>query len=151
MSGVLSRAGTGFIAAVISVLIFHQSAWTLFHVLNLPGLGMPPPFPTDPIPPLGIPRIVDLCFWGGLWGAAFGVVWRGRRATLWWAGLLLGIAAGITGLFIVPAIKGLPMGGLMLDNWIRSVAINGTWGLGVGLLLTVYATAAARRDDIANR
>jgi hypothetical protein len=36
--------------------------------MALPGLTMPPPYPTDPIPPWGIPRIVNLCFWGGLYG-----------------------------------------------------------------------------------
>ena len=152
MASLPKRIGLGFIMAVISVLIFHQGTWALLHVLNLPGLGMPAPFPTDPVPPLGVPRIVSLCFWGGLWGALFGAVWRGPRATYWWGGLLLGIAAALTGLFIVPAIKGLPVGGgWVLNNWIRSLLINGVWGLGVGLLFTAYTGAAAHREDYQNR
>ncbi len=71
------RALLGFVAAVISVLIFHQGMWAALHTLALPGLAMPPPYPTDPIPPWGIPRIVNLCFWGGLYGIVFGCCCRG--------------------------------------------------------------------------
>jgi hypothetical protein len=99
---------------------------------------MPPPFPIDPVPPFGVPRLLSLCFWGGVWGALFGVVWRGRRDSMWWAGIILGFCAALTGLFIVAAIKGLPIGGnWQVGNWVKSLTINGTWGLGVGLLLMV--------------
>jgi len=151
MGSIQKRIGYGVIAAVISVLIFHQAMWTLLHYLALPGIGMPPPYPTDPVPPFSIPRIVNLCFWGGVWGAVFGAVWRGSRSTYWWAGLILGCAAAFTGLFIVPAIKGLPLGGLVLNNWIRSLLINGFWGLGVGLILMVATGRTAEREEYANR
>ncbi len=95
---------------------------------------------------------MDLCFWGGVWGAAFGAVWRGGTASLWWAGLLLGFLAGATGLIVVAAIKGLPIGGgWQLNNWIKSMLINGSWGLGVGLILTVLPRHSARREEFANR
>ena len=38
----LSRALFGFVAAVISVLTFHQGMWELLHLLGL----MPPWYPT---------------------------------------------------------------------------------------------------------
>ena len=56
MSGMGTRAVLGFVAAAISVLTFHQAMWALLHVLNLPGLGMPPPYPTGPVPPRQIGR-----------------------------------------------------------------------------------------------
>ena len=28
----------------------------------------------DPVPPLGVPLIADLCFWGGVYGAVFGLL-----------------------------------------------------------------------------
>jgi hypothetical protein len=149
MASIQKRIALGFVAAVISVLIFHQGMWSILHFAALPGLGMPPPFPMDPVPPFGVPRIVNLCFWGGVWGALFGAVWRGPRASTWWAGIVLVVAAAFTGLFIVPAIKGLPSGGLVLSNWIRPLLIDGTWGLGVGLLLTAWPFQPAARNNTA--
>jgi hypothetical protein len=49
----------GFIAAAISVLTFHQGMWAALHSMALPGLTMPPPYPTDPIPPLTPSAIVS--------------------------------------------------------------------------------------------
>ncbi len=152
MASTQKRIAFGFLVAAFSVLTFHQGMWTLLHYLNLPGMGMPLPYPTDPIPPLGVPRILNLCFWGGLWGALFGAIYRGPHGSYWWAGLLLGVAASLTGLLIVPAIKGLPIGGgWMVTSWIRSLLINGFWGLGVGLMLPVALGHAAQREEYANR
>jgi hypothetical protein len=130
------RALLGFIAAVISVLIFHQGMWAALHTLALPGLAMPPPYPIDPIPPWGIPRIINLCFWGGLYGIVFGLILPRLTAPLWLCGLGLGVIAALVGLLVVPAVKGLPIGsGWILLNWVRSLLINGFWGIGVGLIL----------------
>jgi hypothetical protein len=148
MVSIQRRIAFGFVAGAISVLIFHQAAWAIFHYLALPGLGMPPPYPIDAVPPLHVPRIVSLSFWGGVWGALFAAVWRGPRASNWWAGIILGVCAALFGLFVVSAIKGLPIaGGWKLNSWIRSLVINGTWGLGVGLLLTVLPFQTAAQDD----
>jgi|HubBroStandDraft_1064217.scaffolds.fasta_scaffold15889_2 hypothetical protein len=152
MASIQKRIAFGFAAGFISVLIFHQGVWSILHYLALPGLGMPPPFPMEAVPPFGVPRILSLCFWGGVWGALFGAVWRGPRSSNWWAGIILGVAAALTGLFVVAAIKGLPIGGgWVLNNWIKSLLINGTWGLGVGLLLLAVPYQTASRDDHAYR
>jgi hypothetical protein len=140
------RALVGFIAAAISVLTFHQGMWATLHVLAIPGLGMPAPYPTAPIPPLGIPQIVNLCFWGGLYGIVFGLLLPRFTAPLWLCGLLLGLIAALVGLLVVPAIKGLPIGsGWIPLNWVRSFLINGFWGLGVGLILPMLMTRVPRR------
>ncbi|HEX3993674.1 MAG TPA: hypothetical protein VHX39_21090 [Acetobacteraceae bacterium] len=131
-----TRAVLGFIAAAISVLTFHQAMWEALHVLNLPGLGMPPAYPTRPVPPFGVPLILDLCFWGGLYGIVFGLLVPRMTAPLWLCGLVLGIIAALVGLLVVPAIKGLPIGaGWVPLNWLRSLLINGFWGIGVGIIL----------------
>jgi hypothetical protein len=140
------RALLGFVAAVISVLIFHQAMWAALHSLALPGLTMPAPYPTDPIPPLGIPRIVNLCFWGGLYGIVFGLLLPRLTAPLWLCGLGLGVIAALVGLLVVPAIKGLPVGaGWVPLSWVRSLLINGFWGLGVGLILPLLMTRVPQR------
>jgi hypothetical protein len=134
MSTPLHRALLGFLAAVISVLTFHQGMWALLHLAG----QMPPPYPTRGVPPFGVPLIIDLCFWGGAWGAIFGLVLPklSVRHPMWVRGLGLGIAAALVGLFVVPLIKGLPLaGGWSAMAFVRSFLINGCWGVGVGLLL----------------
>lgn len=131
MSSLVNRAVLGFVAGAISVLVFHQGMWELLHLVNL----MPPAYPIDAVPPLGVPRIADLCFWGGVWGAAFGLVVPKASSPTWGRGLALGIAAALVGLFIVPLIKGLPLaGGWSPLAFVRSFLINGFWGIGVGLI-----------------
>jgi hypothetical protein len=141
MSASLNRAVLGFVAAVISVLTFHQGMWELLHLLG----QMPPPYPTSGVPPFGVPRIVDLCFWGGVWGALFGLVLPRLPESypMWLRGLGLGIAAALVGLFIVPLIKGLPVaGGWAAMSFARSFLINGFWGIGVGVFLPLLARPA---------
>jgi hypothetical protein len=144
MSTPLNRAVLGFIAAVVSVLIFHQGMWALLHLAGL----MPPPYPTRGVPPFGVPLIIDLCFWGGVWGAAFGLILPRLPAAypMWVRGLGLGCAAALVGLFVVPLIKGLPVaGGWAAMAFVRSFLINGSWGIGVGLLLPLLMRQSPAR------
>ena len=141
-----ARAVLGFVAAAISVLTFHQAMWAALHVLDIPGLGMPPPYPTSPVPPWDVPRILDLCFWGGLYGVVFGLVLPRLTAPLWLCGLLLGLIAALVGILVVPAIKGMPIGsGWVLLNWVRSFLINGFWGIGVGIILPLLLVRVPQR------
>ena len=129
--GFVRRAGAGFAAGAVSVLVFHQGMWALLHALGL----MPPAFPTAPVPPFGVPQIYDFCFWGGLYGAAFGLVFPRLPARgMWFQGLILGLIAELGALFLVPAIKGLPLAfGGATGVILISTLINATWGIGVGL------------------
>lgn len=145
MPGPVGRAVLGFIAAVIAVLTFHQGMWAALHYLNLPGLGMRPPYPVNGVSPWGVPLIVNLCFWGGLYGAVFGLLRPKFTWPLWLCGLITGFIAALVGFFVVPAIKGLPVGGgWLLANWARAFLINGFWGLGLGLILPLFGPATRR-------
>lgn len=132
-AGLAQRAAAGFAAGAVSVLVFHQGAWALLHAFGV----MPPPFPTAPAPPFGVPRIYDLCFWGGMYGLVFGLLLpvlplRG----VWVQGIVLGLVAELGAMFLVPAIKGLPMAfGGSVPIILVSTVINATWGLGVGLFI----------------
>jgi hypothetical protein len=144
MPAPLTRASLGFLAAVISVLIFHQGMWALLHLAG----QMPPPYPMRGVPPFGVPLIIDLCFWGGVWGAVFGLVLPNlpRSYPMWVLGLGLGIAAALVGLFVVPLIKGLPVGGgWAAMSFVRSFLINGFWGIGVGLIFPMLTRPAQSR------
>jgi hypothetical protein len=131
------RALLGFAAAVVSVLTFHQSMWAFLHAA---GLLPPAPYPTDPVPPLGVPRIANFCFWGGLYGAAFGLALPRfpPRAPLWLLGLGLGLLAVLVLWFVVAPLKGQPVaGGFTPVRMLVGALIHLAWGLGVGIILAL--------------
>lgn len=62
--------------------------------------------------------------------------------------VVCGIAAALFGLFVVAALKGRPIGGgWVLASWVRSLLINGSWGIGTGLMLGQYY-AANRNESV---
>ena len=145
MDSPIKRAAMGFVAAVIAVLTFHQGMWALLHVLDLQGLKMPAAYPFDGVPPWHVPRIVNLCFWGGLYGIVFGLLLPRFRLPIWLCGVITGFIAAFVGLVIVSAIKGTPIGGgWVVLSWVRSLLINGTWGLGLGLILPFLLPRSVR-------
>jgi hypothetical protein len=138
------RAAFGFFAAVLSVLIFHQGMWAVLHALKL----MPAPYPTGAVAAFGLPMIVDLCFWGGVWGAAFGLVLPAlpEAVPMWLLGLGLGIAAVLAGMFIVAPLKGEPISnGFAPMAILIGLLINGSWGIGVGLILPLLSPGVTER------
>ena len=66
----------GFVAGVVSVLVFHQgTVWLLHMAGQVPNA----PYGMRPIPPFGVPQIVNSCFWGGLWGVVIAALLRRLR------------------------------------------------------------------------
>jgi hypothetical protein len=133
------RALLGFAAAALSVLIFHQGAWALLYAL---GLMPAAPYPTRPVPPLGVPLIASFCFWGGLYGALFGLALPRLppRAPLWLLGLGLGVLALLVLWFVVAPLRGQPVAnGLVPVRMLVSAVIHLVWGIGVGLILPLLA------------
>lgn len=133
MAGALGRAVLGFIAGALAVMTFHQGMVGVLHAARIVSFA---PFPTDSVPPLGIPRIVDLCFWGGVWGVPFGLLLPWLPGPDWLRGIGLGVLAALTAWFVVAPLKGAPIAdGWAVDRLVLSLVINGFWGLGVGLIL----------------
>lgn len=130
------RAAMGFIAAALSVLIFHQGMSGLMHVLQIPHMTAAAPYSMQPIRPFGVPSVLNLCFWGGLYGVLFGLALPWLRGPLWINGFVLGIIAVTVGRTLVAVAKGLPIGGdLSMYPLLRSLLVNCAWGIGVGLIL----------------
>jgi hypothetical protein len=133
MPSAAMRGFLGFIAGAIAVLTFHQGMIEVLHILGFVSFT---PYRTNPVPPFGVAAIVSNCFWGGLWGVAFGLLMPRFTWPVWLCGLILGLIAVLTGWFIVAPLKHLPLaGGWVPANMLRSVLINGCFGLGVGLIL----------------
>jgi hypothetical protein len=125
----------GFVAGFLATLTVHQLTIGLLHAL---GAVPNSPYSLRPIPPLGVPSVLNLAFWGGLWGIVWALVAdrMPRSWPLWLAGLIFGaIAPTFVGWFVVAPIKGQAVanGFNPARMWIGPL-VNGIWGLGTALI-----------------
>jgi len=134
----------GFLAGAVAVLVFHQGAAWLLHVLTAKaGVGaglfgrVGFPWSMAPVKPFGVPQVASWAFWGGLWGAALAALLRGLRPPDLLSGFLFGaLVLTLAGFTLVAALKGLPaFAGGNRQAWLRVALLNGAWGWGAALLL----------------
>lgn len=127
-----------FVAGFVSTLVFHQG---LLQLLHLAGLVPRAAWNMAPVPPFGVPSVLSLAFWGGLWGC---LLWalirrqRGGKRWLWgtvWGALLPSAVA----LFVVFPLKGMAIaGGFDPKLIMAALLLNGAWGLGVVICMRLF-------------
>ena len=134
-----AKATSGFIAGFVGVLVFHQAAILLLHLLGIiPSM----PWRFDPVPPLGVPTVISAAFWGGLWGIVLAFILPDdhRSPRFWLLAFVFGaLAPTLVSWFIVQPLKGQPMGGGF--QWPRLLIgpfVNGAWGLGTAAVLALW-------------
>ncbi|MFO1086970.1 MAG: hypothetical protein U1E21_20640 [Reyranellaceae bacterium] len=132
----------GLVAGALSVLVFHQLGFWLSSKLLGTGFTL---YNMRPVPPWGVPTILSLAFWGGLWGiAAAFLVPRlpgALSGVLGWM-LFAGIVVTLVNWFVVLPIKGLPMGGGFRPPGVFVVPIvYALWGFGMWLIARLARTA----------
>ncbi len=123
-----------FAAGFLATLLFHQGVLALLHLAG----PAPAPFNMTPVGPLGIPAVLSLAFWGGVWGPPIWWLISRLQGGRYW---LRAIVAGALGpssvaLFIVFPLKGMAFAA----GWdpkiiIGALLLNGAWGLGVALFM----------------
>ena len=125
-----------FFAGFLSTLVFHQGVLTLFW---LSGAFPRAPFDMSPVPPIGVPAVMSLAFWGGVWSIAIWPLLRAAAGSAYWLRALLIGAVGpsAVALFVVFPLKGMGVAG----GWdpkiiVGALILNGAWGLGVALLMS---------------
>ncbi len=149
--GALSRwAIVGFLSGAASVLVFHQAAVSLFHLLQLTTAHS---YSLQPTRPWGIPQVWSLAFWGGVWG----LLAAASLARLHGGRLLLGatlfgaIAPTLVAWFVVAPLKGQPIaGGFAGAAVVIALVANGLWGLGTGVGLALFGRPVRPRTGRAD-
>ena len=123
---------------------------TASTIIGSPGwLGRPWkswPYDMTRVPPLGVPAVVCLAFWGGIWGVVLSPLLRHAKGAAYWTRALLfgAVVPSAVGLFLVLPLKGMPVAvGGNPAVIIEAPLLNGAWGLGVALL---RSGGAASRD-----
>ena len=134
-----ARAFFGFIAGFFATLIFHQ---LMLAVLWGIGIASSVPFPMRPTQPFGVPAVISLAFWGGIWGVLFALIERGfaRFRGYWATAIVFGaILPTLVAFLMVFPLKGLPMGGgWRLPVVLTGLLVNGAWGLGTAIFLRAF-------------
>lgn len=138
MSVVLRR----FIAGFLATLIFHQGVMAALWVAKVIPRA---PFLMTPVAPLGVPSVISLAFWGGVWGVLLlSFVNRLLPKFQWPAAVLLGaIGPTLVALFVVMPLKGMPQASLA-TLLVLGCIINGVWGAGALLIARLISRNALR-------
>ena len=147
MQGPIGRIVLGFVAAAITVVVVHES---IIYVLAAAGYIPNRAWSMTPaIPPWGVPRLINNIFWGGLWGALFGLIHdRIPGGTSWLKGLVYGLMIVVVSNWILlPLIKGRIFGQanqVLFSGWVPermlvTVVIIGGFGIGLGIIYGLIA------------
>lgn len=134
----------GFVAGFIATLVFHQGLLELYH---LAGVLSRSAWAMRPVPPLGVPQVISLAFWGGVWGMPLALLARSltHSAARWLFALVFGaILPTLVAWYVVIPLKGGHFEPSLATAWI-GLTLNGVWGLGTELLLRWPRLHARRR------
>ncbi len=128
----------GFVAGFIATLVFHQIALAIlhyFHWIDRAAWSM------KPVPPFGVPAVISLAFWGGVWGAVMIAILAKSRNLLLASTIFGAILPTLVAAVVIAPLKHQPMphsGKLLAVGLI----VNGAWGLGTAL---IYRMLSGRR------
>src|SRR5216117_3471288 len=102
----MKRAAIAFLAGFVATLVFHQPVLWLFHAIHWTDRL---PYVMKPVPPLGVPAVLSLAFWGGVWGLIMiPLIARARGAAYWFAAIAFGaVFPTLVAIFVVAPLKGI--------------------------------------------
>jgi hypothetical protein len=141
MQGTVGRIVLGFIAAAIAVVTVHEG---VIYLLTQSGFIRSTAWGMQPIPPWGVPRLINNIFWGGLWGSLFALIYEWLPGGwAWLKGLIYGLLIVVVSNWILlPLIKGQVFGQpnqVLFGGWdprrmAAAAIIVGAYGLALGLI-----------------
>lgn len=133
-----------FLGGFASTLIFHQGLLAILHAAGfLPRV----PFSFAPTAPFGVPQVLSLAFWGGLWGILlWSLIRKMKHPAYWLTALAFGaLLPSLVAWLVVAPLKGQPVaGGWKPAHLMTGLLLNGAWGFGVALLMR---NSAGRRSS----
>lgn len=117
-----------FVAGTLAVPLGHQIA---LWILNAIGTIDRAPFAMTPTKPFGVPSLISLSFWGGVWGIILGLILlRARGAKYWVLAAAVGaIAPTLVAAFVVAPLKGMQTTGNVGKLLMVGLIVNAAWGL----------------------
>lgn len=120
-----------FVSGFLATLVFHQGLFALFYVA---GMVPAAPFNMAPVPPLGVPAVASLAFFGGLWGILLWAVLGRLSGVKYWLGHVLVGAVGPTAVAMLVVFPAKDLA-VSAQTWVGGLILNGFWGFGVALFM----------------
>ncbi|HEX3107505.1 MAG TPA: hypothetical protein VHU41_00320 [Thermoanaerobaculia bacterium] len=127
-----------FLAGFLATLIFHQPALWLLHIA---GITTRTPYTMTGVPPFGVPAVISLAFWGGVWGLILipSIAKIRNEGAYFLAAIVFGaIFPTLVAAYVVAPIKHMTMPHTA-SNVILGLTVNGAWGLGTALFFRLFA------------
>ena len=117
-----------FLAGTLAVPLGHQIA---LWVLNAVHFVDRAPYAMTATKPFGVPSVISLSFWGGVWGILLGLILeRMRGAKYWTLAIVIGaVAPTLVAAFVVAPLKGMQMSGNPSKLLAVGLIVNAVWGL----------------------
>ena len=122
-----------FLAGFAATLLFHQPVlWVLFKA----GIAGRAPYSFAPTKPFGMPSVISLAFWGGVWGILLGMFLSTRKKGWFTRAFIFGaLLPTAVAMFVVMPLKGLPVaGGFDPQLIVGGIILNALWALGIALI-----------------
>lgn len=128
----------GFIAGFFATLTFHQvTLWLLWKAAVVP-FG---PYNMTATAPWGVPAVLSLALWGGVWGIVLGLLLERFKDHKNYWGKVFGFGAvfpSLVALLVVAPLKGHPLAAGWHWPLIAAIfLINGMWGIGTAVFLNL--------------
>jgi hypothetical protein len=125
-----------FLAGFVATLVFHQGALWLLHLAGMTPRG---PFNMHPVPPFGVPSVISLAFWGGVWGIIMIAAIAKARAFYVVATVFGAVLPTLVAAFVIAPLRHMPLpGGSPAKLLAVGLIVNGAWGLGTALLYRLF-------------
>ena len=127
-----------FLCGFLSTLLFHQGGVFVFYLL-----GTIPFLPWDfSLNPQGVPKVISLAFFGGLWAIPSLLLAQKINQNFWALQITFGaIMPTAVAMLVVFPLKGLIVSAPVV---IGGLLLNGLWGLGVAMGLKLFKLPSTR-------
>ncbi len=124
-----------FVAGLVATLVFHQGALWLLH---LAGMTPRTPFVMKPVPPFGVPTVISLAFWGGVWGVVM-IAAIGRAKAFYLLATIFGaVLPTLVAAFVIAPLRHVTFTGNRATLLAVGLIVNAAWGLGTALLYRLF-------------
>lgn len=133
----LRRLLLGFIAGFLATIIFHQIALELLYLAHVAPRAA---WSMKPVPPFGVPSVISLSFWGGVWGIILVLIFARLRGAAYWVGSILfgAVLPTLVAAFVVAPLKHQPMPQTP-KMALLGLTVNGVWGFGTALFYRLFS------------